>query len=236
MIGLLVILAVSWLLLHFIENKNIDVLGIIPNYKHLGQFTIGFVFIIVVCLAMIYLETLVLSVKWQLNSVIHYQSIFNAFIYHLKSALTEDLVFRGAILYILIQRIGMQKAILISAFPFGIYHVFSYGMLESRIISILYVILITGATGWVWAYTFAKTKSILMPLGFHLGWNLIYSFFFNSQPYGGLLFTETSRAQLSGWNGFYFSIFKGLLPSLITFVFVKLLMHYKTKKIERLKD
>ncbi|WP_347174180.1 CPBP family intramembrane glutamic endopeptidase [Polaribacter uvawellassae] len=229
MLGLLVIIVVSWLLLHFIEKKNIAVLGIIPNRKRTTQFFIGFVFTILLCLLTIYIETLVLSVKWQLNSVIHYQTILNALVYHLRSALTEDLVFRGAILYILIRKVGIQKAILISALCFGIYHVFSYGMLGGRIISILYVILITGFTGYVWAYTFAKTNSILMPLGFHLGWNLLLAFFMQSQPYGELLFTETSRIQLSEWNGLYFSLFKGLFPSFITFIFVKQYLRYNVK-------
>jgi hypothetical protein len=34
---------------------------------------------------------------------------FDSFIYHLKSALSEDLVFRGILLYILIKKIGVLK-------------------------------------------------------------------------------------------------------------------------------
>lgn len=236
MLGLLVIIVVSWVLLHFIEKKNIDALGIIPNSKRLSHFFIGFAFITVIGFLNIYVETLILSVEWQLESAINYQSILDALGYHLRSALTEDLVFRGAILYILIQRLGLQKAILISAFFFGIYHVFSYGMLGGSIVPIIYIILVTGATGYVWAYTFAKTNSIMMPLGFHLGWNFIISLFFTSQPYGELVFTELSRVNLSEWNGLYFSIFKGLFPPLITLLFVKLLLKsnfkfLKTSKI-----
>lgn len=224
MLGLLVIIVVSWLLLYFIEKKNITVLGIIPNSKHLIHFLIGFVFIIAICLLNIYFETLIWSVEWQLKSSINYQSVLNAFGYHLKSALTEDFLFRGAILYILIQKIGMQKAILLSALAFGVYHIFSYGMLSDNIVPIIYVILITGTTGYVWAYTFAKTNSILMPLGFHLGWNLVLSFFFPSQPYGEIIFSEISRVDLSEWNGLFFSIFKGLFPSLITLAFVRFII------------
>jgi membrane protease YdiL (CAAX protease family) len=62
---------------------------------------------------------------------------FDSFIYHLKSALTEDLAFRGALLYILIKKIGVQKGFFLSAITFGIYHWFSYGMINGPIIPLI---------------------------------------------------------------------------------------------------
>lgn len=100
MVGLLVIIVVSWVLLHFVEKKNIEVLGIIPYGKRIVQFLIGVFFIMLINLLTIYIESIVLKVNWQLNANINYALIFDAFIYHLRSALTEDLVFRGAILRI----------------------------------------------------------------------------------------------------------------------------------------
>ena len=229
MLGLLVIIIVSGVLLHFFEKKSILVLGIIPNRKLVVQFFIGFVFIVLVTLLSIYIETQVQSIQWQLNPEINYQIIFDACIYHIKSALTEDLIFRGALLYILISRLGVKWAVLISAVFFGAYHVFSYGMMEERIVPIIYVILVTGFTGYVWAYTFAKTKSIWMPLAFHLGSNLVLTLFFASQPYGELLFTEISRVGLTEWNSFYYSLFKGFFPSVMTLIFVKLYLKSKIK-------
>lgn len=223
MLGLLVIIVISWLLLYFIEKKNIEFLGIIPYGKRITQFFIGLVFISLIGLLNIYIESIVLKVDWQIQPNINYNLIFEALVYHLKSALTEDLVFRGAILYIFINRLGAKWAIVISAFCFGIYHVFSYGMIGERIIPILYVVIITGFIGYVWAYAFYKTKSIMMGLGFHFGYNLLMTMFYQSQPYGELIFTEISRADISEWNNFIFVIFKGLSPSILTLVFVKLL-------------
>jgi len=223
MVGLLVIIVVSGVLLHFIEKKNISVLGIIPNQKHLTQFLIGFLIIVLINLSMIYIETLVKSVSWEAKAI-NYRTIYEAFGYHLRSALTEDFVFRGAILYILISKIGAKKAVLISALIFGMYHVFSYGMIGSRIVPILYVILITGFTGYVWAYAFHKTKSIAIGLGLHLGSNLVMTCFYPSHPYGELLFTELSRVNFSEWNEFYYSLFRGFYPSVLMLIFVKLLL------------
>jgi hypothetical protein len=226
MLGLLVIVVISWLLLYFIEKKNIDVLGIVPNLNRVGQFVIGFLVITIIVLVNIYVETMVLDITWE-SKTINYNTILNAFVYHLKSALTEDLVFRGAILYILTQRIGAVKAIWLSAIVFGIYHWFSYGIIGERIILLAYAFVITGFTGYVWAYSFYKTKSIMLALGFHVGINLINAFFFESQPYGEVLFEATSKLDLQDWDWLYFNLFKGLFPSIATLVCLKLLL--KTK-------
>lgn len=224
MLGLLVIIIVSWVLLHFIEKESILVLGIVPNQKRIIQFLIGMLFMMLINLLVIYIESLVLNVDWELKSDIKYTLIFESFIYHLRSALTEDLVFRGAILYILISKVGTKKAILISALVFGIYHVFSYGMTGNKIIPIVYVVLITGFTGYVWAYAFYKTKSIMLALGFHLGHNLLMTLFYESAPFGELIFIELSKVNLTDWNWLFYNLVKGLFPSIVTLVFVKIVL------------
>ena len=229
MLGLLVIIVVSWGLLYLIEKKNITVLGIIPNQKRVMQFILGFLFISIVTLSAIYIETLIKSIVWE-SKTVDYNLIYQSFIYHIRSALTEDLVFRGAVLYILISKLGSKKAILISALFFGVYHVFSYGMAGN--VPILYVILVTGFTGYVWAYTFDKTKSIALGLGFHLGCNLMSIYFFPSQPYGELLFTKVSGVDFLEWNKLYFLLFKGLYPSVLTLLFLKLMLKYNVKLLQ----
>lgn len=224
MLGLLVIIVISWGFLYLIEKKNIEVLGIIPYPNRILQFLIGLVFIMLLSLLIIYIESIVLNVDWELKKNINYKLILDSFIYHIRSALTEDLVFRGAILYILISKIGAKKAILISAIFFGVYHVFSYGMTGDRIIAILYVIIITGFTGYVWGYTFYKTKSIMLALGFHLGYNFLMTLFYESSPYGQLIFVELFKTSLIDWSWLFYNLIKGLFPSIATLIFVKLLI------------
>ncbi|EDP72031.1 hypothetical protein FBALC1_13057 [Flavobacteriales bacterium ALC-1] len=232
MIGLLVIIIVSWVLVHFFEKKTIEILGIIPYPKRLLQFIIGMLFMMSLCLMWIAIETFVLNVEWQLNGEINYSLIFESFVYHIRSALTEDLVFRGAILYILTRRIGAKKAIFLSAIVFGIYHVFSYGMLNSKIISILYVVLITGFTGYVWAYSFYKTKSIMLALGFHLGYNFLMSMFYESAPFGELIYMEVSKTNLVDWDWLFYHLIKGLFPSILTLLFLKYLLKSNSKIVQ----
>lgn len=223
MLGLLIIIVISWGLLYRIQKKHITVLGVIPTPNRTLQFFIGLILIVIILLINIYIQTLLEKIEWHRNQI-NYSSLWNAFVYHFRSALTEDLVFRGAILYILIQRIGAMKGILLSAICFGIYHWFSYGVLDEGFIFLTYVFLVTGFAGYVWGYAFYKTKSILIALGLHTGFNLTMSCFFESQPYGELLFSIASKTDLTHWSGFFFSFFKGLFPSAAMLLCVKLLL------------
>ncbi|MGV6832079.1 MAG: CPBP family intramembrane glutamic endopeptidase [bacterium] len=223
MIGLLVILVISWLLLRFIQNEKLDVLGIIPSVNRLLQFIIGFLFMSIIIFSYVYIETVILEAHWEFTQV-SWNLVFDAFVYHLRSALTEDLVFRGALLYILIKRLGANYGILFSAIVFGIYHWFSYGILEERWMLLAYIFIITGFTGYVWAYSFYKTKSIMLALGFHLGYNLTMSFFFEAQPFGELFASQVFKIDLEGWPEFYFSMFRGLFPTIVTLIFLNLLL------------
>lgn len=226
MLGLLVIIIVSGLLLHVLEKQTISVLGIAPNRKHLIQFLIGVLLIVVINVSMFSVETLVKNVKWE-HKMVDFDLMFKAILYHFKSALTEDLVFRGAILFILIQRIGARWAILISAICFGIYHVFSYGMLGERLVLMVYVILATGFAGYVWAYVFHKTNSIYLGLGLHFGYNMIMACFYPAHPFGELLFAEISKVPLSEWNEFYYALFRGFYPSVLSLIVVQLMLRHK---------
>ena len=159
MIGILVIIAISWLLLHVVEKQTILALGFLPLAKRLKQFLIGFIITGVLCVLVQYLEAYLKSSTWILNTNNTNTIFLKSFWWDFKSVLTEELIFRGALLYILIQKIGSKKSILISAIAFGIYHWFSYGVL-GNVMAMILVFIGTGLMGYAWAWAFSKTKSI----------------------------------------------------------------------------
>lgn len=220
MLGIFIILLLSWLLLFYFEKENLLALGILPLSKTVLQFCIGFCFIALVRLAFVYVETKLHHIQWIFNSAFSFGLIFKSFWYHLKSAVTEDLVFRGAVLYILISKFNFKKAILLSAICFGIYHWFTYGLSGTNLIPYLFVFLVTGFMGYVWAYSFYKTKSIFLGLGFHIGWNFISTLFDTTKPYGEILFKANSTIQMTQVNSFVLSILKGLLVPFLTLLFI----------------
>ena len=115
MIGILVTIAVSWLLLYIIENENILALCFLLIPKRLKQFSIGILITGILCVLVQYLEAYLKSSTWILNEKITNGIILKSFWWDFKSVLTEELIFRGALLYILIKKIGSKKSILISA-------------------------------------------------------------------------------------------------------------------------
>ena len=223
MIGLVVILLISWGLMFLFERQNLNAIGLVPNGKRLLQFAVGLVLIVLICLILVGIETQVKSIEWQYLGV-EIGIMADAFIYHLRSAITEDLVFRGALLYILIQRLGVKWGLLISAICFGAYHVFSYGILSELWMVIGYVIVVTGFTGYVWAWAFYKTRSIYLGLGLHVGYNTIMSCFYESQPYGELLFIQLSSVDLVDPMASYYSIFRGLFPTAMTWITLEIML------------
>ena len=189
---------ISWILLYLIERKNILSLGFLPITKRLKQLAIGFLITAILCIGVESLEMLWRSSSLHLNENSNAALILNMFWWDFKSVLTEELLFRGAILFILIKRIGADKAIIISAVAFGIYHWFSFGIF-GNIVPMFFVFIGTGLMGYAWALAFSKTKSIFLPLGLHLGWNFTINTIFSKGSLGkGLLVSEGGHI-ISDW-------------------------------------
>ena len=189
---------ISWILLYLIERKNILSLGFLPITKRLKQLAIGFLITAILCIGVESLEMLWRSSSLHLNENSNAALILSMFWWDFKSVLTEELLFRGAILFILIKRIGADKAIIISAVAFGIYHWFSFGIF-GNIVPMFFVFIGTGLMGYAWALAFSKTKSIFLPLGLHLGWNFTINTIFSKGSLGkGLLVSEGGHI-ISDW-------------------------------------
>jgi membrane protease YdiL (CAAX protease family) len=193
MIGILIILVISWALLYLAERKSLLVLGIVPNRKRLQQLGIGFLLTSLLCLSVQFLEINLKSTKWLLNKKIEVNLILRMLFWDLKSVITEELIFRGALIYILIQKLSKLKGIIISSIAFGIYHWFTFEILGS-IIPMIVVFIGTGLMGYAFALSFSKTKSIAMPIGLHLGWNFTVNTIFSNGPLGnGIILSESNN-------------------------------------------
>ncbi|MBR9853983.1 MAG: CPBP family intramembrane metalloprotease [Algicola sp.] len=220
MTGIVVLIAVSWLLLHFIEKKTILALGFRPLPKRLSQFFLGFLFTAFLCVLVQLLESYLKSSEWVLNKNISSGTVLNSFWWDFKSVLTEELLFRGALLYILIQKIGARKSILLSAILFGIYHWFSYGVL-GNVMGMILVFIGTGLMGYAWAWGFSKTKSIMLPFGLHLGWNFVYNTIFSKGPLGELVLISKGGNELTDWASLLNFTSGLILVPLFVLIYVK---------------
>lgn len=127
--------------------------------------------------------------RWQLNPEWTTGLIASGVWFNIKSVLYEELIFRGALFYILIKKVGATKAIWLSSTVFGMYHWFSQGSLGNPV-SMLITFVLTGAMGLVLAYGYTKTQSLYISIAIHLGWNVVQQVVFSNGPIGKRLFIE----------------------------------------------
>jgi len=126
------------------------------------------------------------------------------------------LLFRGALLYLLLKKLGEIKACLLSAVAFGIYHWFSYQVLGQSV-TMIYVWVTTGIWGFMFAFAFARTRSLYVPVGLHFGWNLFDLAVFSQGTLGDQLLVHSENGTLLSDTAFIalqiFQVFA--LPALI---------------------
>ncbi|MGD7054218.1 CPBP family intramembrane glutamic endopeptidase [Sutcliffiella horikoshii] len=183
MLGIIVQISLSWIILRIVVKKDLTALGIKPIGTRSLQFLIGFMFTALLCASIQMIDAILTNTNWELSSKLTLIKGLNAFWLNVKGVVFEELIFRGALLFIIIHKFGAKIGILISGVSFGIYHWFSYGVLGD-IGSMTVVFFITAMSGLVWAYAFSKTKSIALPIGLHLGWNFTFNSIFSKGPWG----------------------------------------------------
>jgi len=197
MIGIIAELIISWLLLWFIVKNNLSVLGFKPSGNRIIQLLIG-IFLAATC-CVIYHVTSKISAGngWRLNEQASFRTLLPGLWWVLKSVLFEELIFRGALLYIAIEKLGIKKACLLSAACFGIYHWFSYNAFGSPFqMTIIFVM--TAVFGYMLAYAFAVTKSLYLPIGLHLGWNFFNIIVFSNGPLGNQILIKANENKSEG--------------------------------------
>lgn len=218
MLGILIILIISWILLKLLKI-DFSAFGFKPTKSRLLDFGIGFIVSATVCF--IYFSWLIwlLDFNVEFNKSYYFQDFLNAMGWTLKSVLIEELLFRGALLIIAIRYLGELRACILSSIIFGIYHWFSYNVFGS-FMPMLHTFVITSIGGFMFAYAFAKTRSLYLPIALHFGWNLITITVFSEGPLGEQLLISSGGSPMGYW--YFASLFYQILVlPLFTFWYLK---------------
>lgn len=223
MLGVVVVFMVSWIVLWFIAKEHITILGFKPTAQRLNEFAIGFIFMAICCVINFLGQAYFKEISYVLNPDYGWSDALSGTVWTARAALFEELIFRGAILYLLIKRLGIVKACIIAAIAFGIYHWFSYEMFGRGLVPMTYVFLLTGSAGWMFAYAFAKTKSLYAPFGLHFGWILVSIVGFSDGPLGTQFFMpQGDVVELGGWTTLLFFLWQTVVvPGLGTWYIIK---------------
>lgn len=230
MIGIIVQLAISWLVVWLFEKGNLNCLGLLPAKKRLADFGLFFI-ITAACSALVFLlQMLIAKQSWQLNPDISFPLILKGIWFVVKAVLFEELIFRGVLLYVLIKKIGATKAIVISAVAFGIYHWFSHELWGNPV-QMAIEFFTSGAMGLVLAYGYAKTNSLYVPVAIHLGWNVVQMVVFSGNTIGEQIFIEVLPRPVVTVS--YFSYFVMILLPIVSCLLINgwMLKKYKQEKM-----
>lgn len=209
MAGIIVILIISWLLLWLICKKQLSVLGFRPTKSRMTNIGVGLLIAGSCCILYQIMTTAFVNNNWVLNKQVTGKSVLESSRWTLISVLYEEFIFRGALLYIAINKIGVIKACILSAVSFGIYHWFTFNVFGNPFMMVI-TFLMTAIVGFSWAFAFAKTSSIYLPIGLHFGWNLFYTVVFSNGNFGQAIFVRINGNQLQGvssWLVFLFQVF-----------------------------
>lgn len=222
MIGILVQLLISWVIIWIFERGNLSFLGFRPTRKRLIDFTLFFS-ITAVCSSLGFVLRIFFGEEqWELNPLLKLPLILESIWQNIKSVMFEELIFRGVVLYILLKKIGLTKAVIISAIGFGIYHWFSFEVF-GNIAEMAIVFVTTGIMGLLLAYGYAKTNSLYVPIAIHLAWNLVNGFVFSLKSIDASIFIPVkSQPSVNISYLLYYSII--VTPMLCTWVFSFLIL------------
>ncbi len=231
MAGIIVQLLVSWLIVWAIEKRNLSVLGFRPSRERLTDFVVFFFITAFFCATDFFFRMWWAEQRWQLNPQLSFNLIASGIWWNIKSVFFEELIFRGVLLYILIRRTGMWKAIILSSVAFGIYHWFSHEVIGDPT-QMIFTFITTGIMGLLYAYGYAKTFSLYIPFAIHLGWNLVRSMVFSETVIGDQLFIPVRPVPLVTIS--YFKYFVILLFPLLGALIVNFILLRKHRQAEML--
>ncbi len=229
MIGILVQVFISFLLLYFFDQGKLEVLGIYPSKKRIGNAFVILLVSMIACSLGFILRIVFAKETWGINTLFSFRLLIDGIWWNIKSVLFEELIFRGVLLFLMIKWIGKNYALLISSIAFGVYHWFSFEILGNYTM-MLQVFLLTGVVGFLYAWGFVKSQSIYPAIAMHFGWNFTQDFLFSSGPIGkGLWVQLLPSPQITVGYFVYFLIV--FAPILLFLLINAMLLHLFNKKV-----
>jgi membrane protease YdiL (CAAX protease family) len=219
MVGIIVELIISWLLLWFICNKHLSVLGFRPTKERVYNLCIGLAIAASCCTVYQIMTTAFIKNGWVLNKQVTGKTILESSRWTLVSVIYEELIFRGALLYIAIKKLGVTKACIVSAVGFGIYHWFTFSVFGNPFMMAI-TFLMTAIVGLSWAFAFAKSGSLYLPIGLHFGWNLFCTVVFSNGNFMQGILVRTNGNELQGILSLFVFLFQVFALPFITFLYL----------------
>jgi membrane protease YdiL (CAAX protease family) len=229
LLQLIVLFAISWLLIWLFEKGDLSVLGLTPTKSRLKYFTILFIASAILSATAFLLRMYFAKEEYTLSKSLTTNSILLETWYQFRTVLTEELLCRGALLYILIKKVGQTKAIIITSVIFAVLHWINAGV-WGNLTQMTIVFTFTFAMGLLLAYSYARTFSLFFPLAIHYGWNLTQNYVFPETLSGNHIFSLAAPPPTVTIS--YLAFFTMILLPKISVLFVDYLIVKNHRQVE----
>jgi membrane protease YdiL (CAAX protease family) len=229
MIQLIGLIIISWLAIWAVTKSNLSVLGLTPTTERLKYFLILFIVSGICSASAFLLRMYVAKEDYTLNQSLTINSVLLDIWHQFRTVMTEELICRGALLYILIKKIGPTKSIIITSILFAFLHWLNAGV-WGNIMQMSIVFVFTFAMGLLLAFSYAKTFSLLIPFAIHFGWNLTQNYIFPDTATGNHVFTLATPPPEVTIS--YLAFFTMLLLPKISVVVVDYLIIRKHRQVQ----
>ena len=223
MLGILILLLVSHLMLRLAGNQH-PISFYLPKKVSAVQFCLGVLWPAVYYCSYEFLLAFLVENPLVLNPDYSLYRFLDGLAYIVKSVAFEELVFRGALCYLLWKKLGAGWAVLLSASCFGVYHWFCWQAFGNPV-KMAMIFFSTGSMGLVLGYAFVRTGSMYLSLALHLGVNLCTMLIFShDQGLGKQLLVkalEIDGAVPAGYIGMPMLVMYFIGFQLLTFLLIR---------------
>ena len=190
-----VLLVVSWGALR-LEGQGLDVLGLVPTRRRLGEFAVGFAFAVVLFGGVALVRAASVGAGWTFDLEAGLWAAVIGLPVAFVLMFSEELLFRGYAFRKAEEAWGAPAALVVSSVAFGAYHVVGEGMWGMGAFFLFAMPLLGGL---VFGLAAQRTGGLALPTGLHLGGNWVNASVFGlAVPEGSALWTAPlDAAQIS---------------------------------------
>lgn len=216
-----ILLTIATWFLYKRENSTLNKIGLNFNFKNWLLIPLGILIGAGAFLLAKYLRALCLGETINLSTEIDTKTILIAFYLILPTVAVEELLFRGYLYKKTTELSSVTKANIIFSLLFMSIHVLDSNVLQNPGMIVLLVISIP-VGHLMYATAFLKSKSILLPIGIHLGNNWATRHLINTDLSSDSIFHISNNASFDTWSSFIsFVLLWNLLFLLVTFIIWK---------------
>lgn len=187
MLQIIVLLAISWLVVYIYNKGNLSVLGFTPTRDRISLFIQLFLASSLASTTSFLLKMYIAKEEYVLVESLTAYTIMKESWYQLRSVLTEELLCRGVLLFILIKTLGKTKAVVLSSLLFASLHFLNPGV-WGDLVQMTLIFMFTFSMGLLLAYSYIRTGSLIPAVGIHFGWNITQNLIFPDSASGNHIF------------------------------------------------